>query len=473
VLWEPTATTNEYGHEAIDPSGSIDAGFVVYDNPNGMVDGRWDSVTFDGIYTTFVDDHRNFNTNYDGKTFEFLMGIAGQTVPVDQVLGGNLQVLGEQTGSVSANDRYRGPKLSGSGAEEETNSGFWWEDPTYAAGETTLVAEPSATFKSHQVGWRVCVNTQRPSYYTITGVSGSSLTVEGDLTSPLVAEAGDWFRVIAPYAVDSDTGKLPENPWPDTPRASLYAGYRYMPPEVGTPSGGEVQAGDNEKGRYHCFNRDYDPHTGSWTTPDPAASPWGNLQDYVGGKTLQRTDPSGLLEYKKQDVPGAEGLGKVVSDPHDLPTGKYGSAGYLNLVPKNKTVDQKCKDYCSPRDYKATATGTQVDVSVLVPTDAEAKWSAEVEKKESGFWKWKKTHWELTATKKKEYTSYKVTLGEWDCECECTWVEDLSGFEIVYHSVVVVQEISKLWVPIEQYVAKSTVEIEVDLEQIMEDLSPG
>jgi hypothetical protein len=140
VLWEPTATTNQYVHEAIDPSGSIDAGFVVYDNPDGMVDGRWDSVAFDGIYTTFVDDHRNFNTNYDGKTFEFLMGIAGQTVPVDQVLGGNLQVLGDQTGSVFGNDRYRGPNVKVGGTIEETNSGFWWEDPTYAAGETNVAS---------------------------------------------------------------------------------------------------------------------------------------------------------------------------------------------------------------------------------------------------------------------------------------------------------------------------------------------
>jgi RHS repeat-associated protein len=154
----------------------------------------------------------------------------------------------------------------------------------------------------------VCVNTQRPSYYTITGVSGSSLTVEGDLTSPMVAEGGDWFRVIAPYAVDSDTGKLPENPWPDTPRASLYAGYRYMPPEVGTPSGGEVQAGANEKGRYHCFKRDYDPHTGSWTTPDPAARPWRNLQDYVAGSPIEWVDSAGLhRDSWLTDCPGDYG----------------------------------------------------------------------------------------------------------------------------------------------------------------------
>jgi RHS repeat-associated protein len=170
----------------------------------------------------------------------------------------------------------------------------------------------------------VCVNTQRPSYYTITGVSGSSLTVEGDLTSPMVAEGGDWFRVIAPHAVDSDTGKLPENPWPDTPRASPYAGYRYMPPEVGTPSGGEVQAGANEKGRYHCFNRDYDPHTGSWITPDPAAGPWSNLNDYVAASPIGGGDPSGLgtKEEAEKDscYTGCENTRQPKRDGHDRPT---------------------------------------------------------------------------------------------------------------------------------------------------------
>ncbi len=43
------------------------------------------------------------------------------------------------------------------------------------------------------------------------------------------------------------------------------------------------------------YNRIYDINTGRWTSPDPAASPWSNLQDYVGGNPISRSDPSGLL----------------------------------------------------------------------------------------------------------------------------------------------------------------------------------
>ncbi len=42
------------------------------------------------------------------------------------------------------------------------------------------------------------------------------------------------------------------------------------------------------------YNRIYDINTGRWTTPDPAASPYWNLQDYVGGNPISRSDPSGL-----------------------------------------------------------------------------------------------------------------------------------------------------------------------------------
>ena len=46
-------------------------------------------------------------------------------------------------------------------------------------------------------------------------------------------------------------------------------------------------------GQYSCWNRVYDVLTARWTTPDPAASPWTNLNGYVGNPIQQR-DPTGL-----------------------------------------------------------------------------------------------------------------------------------------------------------------------------------
>lgn len=45
-----------------------------------------------------------------------------------------------------------------------------------------------------------------------------------------------------------------------------------------------------------CSCQIHDINTGRWTTPDPAASPWSNLQDYVGNNPISRSDPSGLSQ---------------------------------------------------------------------------------------------------------------------------------------------------------------------------------
>ncbi|MCA8936840.1 MAG: hypothetical protein KDB68_11635, partial [Planctomycetes bacterium] len=268
VLWEPTATyvpmgTDETVAGAIDPAGSIDAGFVVYDNPSGMLDGRWDSVTFDGTHTVFSDSERSFDSSIDGKYVELKAGDAGLYLQVLYDSPGNLKVLGDKTASVGANDRYRAPDAN-SGGVEEPNSGIWTDTATYDSmnDETTFYAEPACVFSGHQVGWKVLLNTQRPSYYEIKSVSGSELVVAGDLTSPTMAGAGDWFRIITPYGVDSDNGRLSANPWPTTPRTRTWAGYRYMPPAVGATdltgliSLGTEQIGGNETGGYHCYNRE-------------------------------------------------------------------------------------------------------------------------------------------------------------------------------------------------------------------------
>ncbi len=55
-------------------------------------------------------------------------------------------------------------------------------------------------------------------------------------------------------------------------------------------------------GQYYCWNRTYDINTGRWTTPDPVATPWWNLQDYCSTKPNRNSDPSGLFVSLLRDV---------------------------------------------------------------------------------------------------------------------------------------------------------------------------
>lgn len=58
--------------------------------------------------------------------------------------------------------------------------------------------------------------------------------------------------------------------------------------------------GYSEKaGNYYCWNRTYDPSIGSWTTPDPAASPFWNLYDYCNDSPTQRGDTTGLAAIQR------------------------------------------------------------------------------------------------------------------------------------------------------------------------------
>jgi hypothetical protein len=104
-------------------------------------------------------------------------------------------------------------------------------------------------------------------------------------TGSIIREAGDWFRVVPPYGADVRAG---DEAGPETqyPRNNLWAGMRWMPPEI--------PAAPDSPGTYHAWHRVYDARTGRWTSPDPAATPWWNLQDYVGGQPLTATDPTGL-----------------------------------------------------------------------------------------------------------------------------------------------------------------------------------
>ncbi len=87
----------------------------------------------------------------------------------------------------------------------------------------------------------------------------------------------------------------------------LWAGYRYQPPQMGfwvDPPGAPglgiygAATGTNRLGQYYCWNRTYDINLGRWTTPDPVATPWWNLFDYVRNRPSQVADIAGLSGWR-------------------------------------------------------------------------------------------------------------------------------------------------------------------------------
>lgn len=117
------------------------------------------------------------------------------------------------------------------------------------------------------------------------------------------------------------------------------------------PSSSSVQP--NKLGQYHCWNREFDLHTGRWTTPDPA-SQLANELSYLGEYPIHSADPTGLsggflsdpttpypkvkfgrAEAKtgvKEDKPGPHipigtGEGLPGTPNHPTPSGAFGSNG--------------------------------------------------------------------------------------------------------------------------------------------------
>ena len=134
----------------------------------------------------------------------------------------------------------------------------------------------------------------------MVAVAGPQITVAGDATG--VASVGSVFMITPPPGVDMFTRAEETNPLAANSRY-LWAGGFYFPPQVGvltTPPGGGLlgiygrQPGSNLDSTYYFWNRVYDPHMGRWTTPDPAAKPWTNLQSYVSESPIGRSDLAGL-----------------------------------------------------------------------------------------------------------------------------------------------------------------------------------
>ena len=197
-------------------------------------------------------------------------------------------------------------------ATEPVTSGHWDEITYDSLSDTTTFKDNSGTFPAHAIDWWVQPDAGRSTYLDIVTISASEIVVAGDATGlahgliqqplPDPDIIGTFYTIVWPVGVDPATGTLAHDDPCNPASRLLFAGYYYMPPVAGTtvpPSGGSPgvygkQPNGNFTGDYYCWNRTYDPRIGRWTTPDPAATPWSNLQDYVGNSPLGVLDNIGL-----------------------------------------------------------------------------------------------------------------------------------------------------------------------------------
>ncbi|MBZ0138137.1 MAG: HNH endonuclease, partial [Planctomycetes bacterium] len=147
----------------------------------------------------------------------------------------------------------------------------------------------------------------------------------------------------------------------------LFAGYRYEAPLAGiwdrsgiTPVLTHRQAGRNFAGQYYTLHRHYDPVLMRFTSPDPIAAEFWNLNSYSGNSPGRFYDPDGLdpfaelkrweddayyhsedfdedyffsEEYEEDSVVRQyEKIGEMVGDPEDMAAGMtYGAANGASI----------------------------------------------------------------------------------------------------------------------------------------------
>ena len=231
--------------------------------------------------------------------------------------GGMLTIWNNHVGSVSGG----------------ANTGGKWSSTSYdTISDTTTLTHNGQTFAAYTVGFAVQINIDVPVYNTVTGVNANSITVAGDVRElativvtgeecyfdeelgkevcvPIEYDSTSTYCIITPSGVNPETGATETDSSVSSSRYP-WGGGRYMPPIVGFDIGGGViegaQPGNNKSGQHQMHNRIYDINTGRWTSPDPAASPWSNLNSYVGQNPISRSDPSGL---NPAAAAGAAGLG--------------------------------------------------------------------------------------------------------------------------------------------------------------------
>jgi RHS repeat-associated protein len=204
---------------------------------------------------------------------------------------------------------------AGINAGEVHTAGRWDSAPTYSSGtDTTTFTNSNGDFPDHSRGWTLQPDARHSVFFEITGITDSTITVRGDARSQVDTggKGHPWYFIIPPVGVDKEPQGTPATAALDLgthayPSLYLAFHYRYVTPMAGVyvttkqnPNlkqdgvyGAQLK-GQNHQGQYQAWHRMYNPVTGRWTTPDPAAMPWTNLVGYVGANPVSRSDPSGL-----------------------------------------------------------------------------------------------------------------------------------------------------------------------------------
>ena len=82
------------------------------------------------------------------------------------------------------------------------------------------------------------------------------------------------------------------------------------------PSSGVIrrQPGKSFAGQYYTLYRHFDPYLMRFTTPDPIAAEFWNLNSYSGNSPARFYDPDGLMINPLVDAMGLWGLGDKIKD---------------------------------------------------------------------------------------------------------------------------------------------------------------
>ena len=290
---------------AIYHHSAIQNGFIVYKQQDAnevLLSGSWDAVFFANPDTDLIDTGIG-SASAVGQWVSLPNGTWAEII--DIVDSDTIRVSGDRTEIVAASDPYVISKLPYTNLAYST-AGQWTAE-SFASGETTLT-DSSATFNSYMVGWQIILDMEFPVAQVITAVpSATTLKVSGDVRT--LTDPGKFYILFAPPKVNPANGTLADivtagedDDWYDlTASSHFWAGYRYQPPMVGfyKPSNGTTvgaQAGNNKLGNYHCNNRIYSISHGRWLSPDQASSPAWNLFRYAGNNSVQKTDPTGLID---------------------------------------------------------------------------------------------------------------------------------------------------------------------------------
>jgi len=287
-------------------------------------------------------------------------------------------------------------------------AGKWDAAPTPGTGTTTFTSS-TAVFPNHAMGWTLQPDANIPVFFEIIAIDSWNITVKGDATSYVPSNPSTtptWYFIIPPVGVNKVTAAIDLSPCA-YPSRYLAFHYWYIMPVAGVTVSDSMateleinpgfygnQWGNNFQGQYQAWHRFYNPTTGRWTTPDPAATPWTNLVGYVGNNPTGHSDPSGLEQFP-ESISSRNGVIRARTQSNELDvTGNFlarytiswgkvegvgdGVEGYLvqhvSILGTIENCDGTNKQTIDWNYFEAWPT---VGGSVIGPnTDTFSQWSA-------------------------------------------------------------------------------------------------